>query len=116
MGYALKSRKEFAKRRNERRSVLGYQMENEAEKVLRQAVEDGVFTSVTHHPPTMPYKDFTVGKMVNGVEEFRDFGMTISLKVWSERRNRGGAVQFCFPIGTKPETVIRRVLELFKEP
>ena len=114
MSYSKKSRKEFAIRRNMWRSELGYQMEDEVERVIRRAVEEGTFASVVHHSPQTPSMDFTVTKMVNGVEESRSFGMTISLKVWSERRNRGGSPQFCFPIGTKPETIIRRVSELFK--
>ena len=107
--------RDFANRKSQRYAKLGYQMEDEVERVLRQAVEDGTFTSVVHHPPNMPYKDFTVTKTADGVEESRSFGITISQKVWSQRRNRGVETQFCFPIGTKPETVIRRVLELFQK-
>jgi len=114
MSYSKKSRKEFAERKSKRYSALGYQMEDEVERVIRRAVEEGTFASMVHHSPQTPSMDFTVMKMMNGVEESRSFGMTISLKVWAERRNRGGAPQFCFPIGTKPETIIRRVLELFK--
>lgn len=113
MGYALKSRREFAERKSQRYSRLGYEMENEVERVLGRVVEQGILTSVEHHSAQMPFKDFTVTKIVNGVEEVRSFGMTTSLRVWSNRRNRGGPPQFCFPIGTKPETIIRRVLELF---
>ncbi len=114
MSYSKKSRKEFAERKSKRYSELGYQMEDEVERVIRRAIEEGTFASVVHHSSQTPSMDFTVTKMVNELEESRSFGMTISLKVWSERRNRLGSPQFCFPIGTRPETVIRRVLELFK--
>ncbi len=114
MGYTKKSRKEFAERKSKRYSELGYQMEDEVERVISRAIEEDIFASVAHHSPQTPSMDFTVTKMVNGVKKSRSFGMTISLKVWSERRNRPGSPQFCFPIGTKPETIIRRVLELFE--
>ena len=108
----LKSLEEFRKRRSQRGSELGLQIEEEVAHILDKAVEDGHLLSSVHHPNNTPYKDFTVECEVQGVRQRISFGITSSLRSWHGRHyNR--VPQLCFPVGTKPETVVRRVLELF---
>ncbi|HXV26690.1 MAG TPA: hypothetical protein VD862_01545 [Candidatus Paceibacterota bacterium] len=108
----LKRYEEFKKRRSARGQLLGRQTEEWVAGLLEQAVEDGRLMGVEHHEQGTPKIDFTVWKLVGGKVERRSFGVTISQRKYKYRKN-GGTPEFCFPPGTKPETVFRRVLELF---
>ena len=88
------------------------EMENEVEKVLTRAQEEGLFSNIKRCVPSTPKIDFVVEKEVDGTIVSRSFGMTTSLKSWNLRKN-GPIPELCFPIGTKPETILRRVNELF---
>ena len=112
---------EINARRSERRSRLGREFEQTTFELLREVCdEDGnqLFKKVVYHKPhgAADYagKDFTVTRRINGRDESRSFGVTISVRQIAEAKMLHPDVpQFCFPIGTKPETIIARVLALF---
>ncbi|HTK59847.1 MAG TPA: hypothetical protein VL283_01445, partial [Candidatus Baltobacteraceae bacterium] len=73
----------------------------------------------TRHEPRSPEdhdgRDFTVVALVDGKEVEKSFGVTISLQSWSRSKTlHPDTPQFCFPLGTKPETIRTRILDLFK--
>lgn len=120
MPFTTKKRIAFCNRRAERYSKLGREQEQNIYKILAEAQlnDSPIFSSVVQHEPNGPEdkqgKDLTVGKMINGQEELRSFGITISIKQFHKKSGAGQTVpQFCFPIGIKPETVIKKVLGLF---
>ncbi len=87
--------------------------------MLEAAKERGEFVEVVlnepHSEADSEGKDFTVTKMIDGEPQTRSFGITISQRSLSESRVRHSDIpQFLFPIETKPETVLRRVNDLFK--
>lgn len=111
---------EFSARRSERYSRLGREQEFWVEKILVDAVECGELLGAVRHSPNSAAdfagKDFTVKKKVGGQVVIRSFGITISHNSWNRAKiNHRDVPQFCFPIGTKPETVIMRVLDLFED-
>lgn len=127
MGRTRRGKKFWAavnQRRSARWSHIGRQFEREVLQLLREAhdADDApIFTKVTLHRPysgaDYAGKDFTVVRTIDGQSKQCSFGVTIS-----QRRNRDAGMlhpnvpQFCFPIGTKPETIIARVLALFDTP
>lgn len=115
MGHSKRTIRRQARdeRRAERFAGYGRQQELSVKQILE---DSKLFDKVILHPPHSASdgqgQDFTV---LRG-EQFVSFGVTISLKSW----NRSKVIypdipQFCFPLNAKPETVIRRVAELFTE-
>ncbi|MBI2642257.1 MAG: hypothetical protein HYW97_00185 [Candidatus Wildermuthbacteria bacterium] len=79
-----------------------------------------MISNYTRHPPNSAEdhngKDFTVTKMVGNTLFLQSFGVTISMRNWPESVNQHPNIpQFCFPIGTKPETIQKRILKLFND-
>ncbi len=109
----------FLARHSERFAGYGLQLEKEVERILLAMKERGSITEFKKHPPNtiddLNGKDFTVWKLVGETMAERSFGVTIS----SQRRNRSAVLhrkipQWWLPIGTKPETITRKILELFQ--
>lgn len=105
-------------RRNQRFSDYGRDFEQEMCKFLEKLKEAGDITDFLYHEPHSESdragKDFTVAKLVNEVRQEHSFGVTISLQRWPiSKACHPNVPQFCFPIGTKPETIKKRILELF---
>jgi hypothetical protein len=118
LGFNLKARKEFGKRSSERGRERGRLFEQEVLKILERMVTEGKLVSAIYNAPNSKEdsegKDFTVGKVVNGAVLYRSFGVSTSLRYWSNSRIRHpGIPQFCFPTGTNPGTIEKRVLSLF---
>jgi len=110
---------DFRSRASERGATRGRDLEKEVEKILSKMEAEGKLSSVVYHSPnSLPDsegKDFTVGQTNEGGEElFRSFGVTVSMRRWGRSKVLHRDVpQLCFPPGTKPETIQKRVLELF---
>ena len=114
------ARKRFASRdrRRERYSEIGRQFEGEVAELLRKMQDEKLILSFVRHAPHSKEdhdgRDFTVTGLVEGRPVERSFGVTISQRSWSDSKILHPHVpQFCFPIGSKPETIRARVLELF---
>ena len=112
---SLKRLDEISARKAERYSQIGREFEKQVENYLAELQVAGQISSFTRHEPhTMSDrngKDFTIRQ--NGDEV--SFGVTISHKQWQKARIQHPEVTtFHFPLGTKPETVKKRVLELFE--
>lgn len=109
-------------RRMARYSEIGRKFEQEEmRRILQKMVEKGMLTEFEIYPPNSQEdkggKDLRVSKWIGAAKMDRYCGVTISIKSWHEARFKHQDIpQFCFPIGTKPETIERRILELFKDP
>lgn len=112
--------KEFEVRRAKRVAQRGVCLEDEIERLLRSMQERGLIACFTRHEHNSLSdrcgKDFTVRKLVGDHRMERSFGVTIS----SKSQNRARVLhydipQWWLPVGTKPETVERKILELFDE-
>lgn len=115
-----RKRHESRNRRGERYSGIGRKFEGEVGDLLQKLQDEKLIAGFIRHPPNSPEdsegRDFTVTAMIGGKEARRSFGVTISLKSWQESKILHPDVpQFCFPIGTKPETIRKRILDLFKD-
>ncbi len=113
-----KRRLEFAARRGLRMARVGRDLEVKVKEYLQEMTYSGVIYSFIRHEPNSPEdkdgRDFTVVKQINGEIISRSFGVTISLHSWSQsKRLHPTHPQFCFPIGTNKETIVKRILELF---
>ena len=116
-----KDRQAAFDRHGERRAALGRALETEIESLLADMKDKGELSVFTRFAPHSVEdgqgKDFMVGKEGEDGVVRRFFGVTISLHSWNEVKCRHPEVpQLCFPIGTKPETMRRRILELFDPP
>lgn len=105
----------FCDRKAERYSAVGRQHERYVLNVLLNAVRDKLLDSaILHEPNSIPDtegRDFTVTR--RGVS--RSFGITISRASWIEAQVKHPNVrQFYWPVNITPETITRRVLELFQ--
>ncbi len=105
-------------RRSQRIARRGLVLEGEVEQILQAMQAAGTIQSFTHHQKFSSAdcdgKDFTVRKEINGTIVDRSFGVTIAQK----SKNRAeflhdGTPQFWLPIGTKPETIRRKIEALF---
>ncbi|GEM_PF-3206526 len=104
-------------RKAKRRSEVGYQFEDEVNKILDKMKEENLISSFCRFDHNSEEdrngKDFLVAKIVNKKEMFCAFGVTISLQSWQKAKMKHWNVpQLCFPLGTKTETIKRRILEL----
>ncbi len=111
--------KAFKDRRSQRMASIGIALEDEVSKILLDMREKSLIADFKSHKHNsnedMEGKDFTVTKIINNSEVIRSFGVTISIRCWHRSKMRHNEIpQFCFPIGTKPETMQKRILELFK--
>lgn len=105
-------------RRGNRFATYGRLFEEEMATLLARLQEEGLLTSFVRHEPNSREdsegKDFTVTRGEGEDAVSRDFGITISLHSWRESKVKHPHVpQFCFPIGTKPDTIKHRILSLF---
>ncbi len=118
MGKLARKRFEARSRKAERMGHVGRKFEGEVEALLQKMQDQGMITGFVAHPPHSEEdsegRDFTAEALVQGVETKRSFGVTISLRSWNQAKVLHPKVpQFCFPLGTKPETIRSRILELF---
>ncbi len=115
MGHA---RQAFFDRHSDRIARRGIDLELTVEKILQDMQGTGIISSFTHHDHNS-YSDrcgcdFTVRNLVGGRQVERSFGVTISQK--SQNRSKVlhmGIPQWCLPVGTKRETIERKILGLF---
>lgn len=110
---------EWAGRHAQRYARLGVALEEQIASLLADLKEKGVIAGFQRHehnsPADMDGRDFSVSIDVAGEVVTRHFGVTISVASWGLARTRHPLTpQLCFPIGTKPETITRRILELFE--
>lgn len=105
--------KEWKDRRSQRYAERGLGLEDEVETLLTKMRDAGEIDSFSRHARNSPEdcdgRDFTI------VQSDKDasFGVTISIRSWNEARLIHPDVpQFCFPPGTKPETMEKRILNL----
>lgn len=112
----LKTRKEFLNRHTARMSKQGRVLEEIIQHLLEELREEKLISAFRYNQPfskdDMEGKDFTVtasGKEIS-------FGVTISKQRLPNSRVRHQDVhQFCFPIGTNPDTMKRRIVELIQK-
>lgn len=110
----------WRKRRGDRFSKIGRQFEQqELPQLLERMKEEGVIVGFAISRPRSPDdydgKDCEVRMQKDGAVISRAFGVTISREgVYRARLKHPLVPQFCFPIGTKPETIRRRILGLFQ--
>lgn len=120
MGNFSKERRQaFSDRRAERMAKQGILLEIEVERILSKMKLQGKISDFAHYPRNSEEdsdgRDFTVIKLVGAQTEERSFGVTISLQSWQLARIRHSDVpQFCFPIGTNPETIEKKISQLFE--
>lgn len=120
MGWKNKSdMKGYQDRRSERMSKQGRALETEVEKILARLLAEEKISGFTFHKPNSKEdgdgKDFTICGKTGEEEASMSFGVTISLRRWRESRVKHPDVpQFCFPLGTKPETIEKKILSLFE--
>ena len=110
--------KKLCNRKSQRFAALGRKLEKEVAELLEKMQESGLIESFVYNKPFSEAdcqgKDFTVRLSIGDEVVERSFGVTISYKSWGDSKVKHPDVrQFCFPIGTKPETIQKRVLELF---
>lgn len=109
-------------RRMERYGKEGRKFEqDEMRKILQKMRDVGQICEFEIFAPNSPEdrdgRDIRVSRMADGQKIDKYFGVTISLRSWKDaQRFHPDTSQFCFPIGTKPETIQKRVLGLFNEP
>jgi len=109
---------EYLKRKSARYAKVGVELEDEIEELLQKMQDEGVIADFEHFTKNSKEdhsgKDFRARKEINGVNVDRFFGVTISLRSWPRAKAlHPKTPQFCFPIGAKPETMRKRILELF---
>ncbi|MEK7546222.1 MAG: hypothetical protein AAB554_04070 [Patescibacteria group bacterium] len=119
MGKLARKRFESRHRRGERYSDIGRKFEAEVEGILQKMQDEKLIVDFVRHAPNSGEdrdgRDFTVTAPAAGAPAERSFGVTISLRSWQDSKILHPDVpQFCFPIGTKPETIRARILELFE--
>ena len=106
---------EINARRSARYSRIGRQLETEVANILSQLQQEQLITSFTRHQSHSVAdhagRDFTV----RSEQKIVSFGVTISLpKRYHLRGQHPEIPQFCFPIGTKPGTIRKHILELLQ--
>lgn len=108
-------------RRADRYAQEGRKFEQqEMRKILQKMRDAGQICEFEIFAPNSPQdrdgKDIRISKMVGNQKVDNYFGVTISPRCWKDaQRFHPDTPQFCFPIGTKPETIQKRVLGLFEK-
>jgi len=118
MAKLARKRFESRDRRGERYAEIGRKFEGEVADLLQKMQDEKLIVGFVRHEPHSAEdgqgRDFTVTGLIAGVPVERSFGVTISLRSWRQSKIIYPDVpQHCFPIGTKPETIRARILELF---
>ncbi len=118
MGKLARKRHEASGRKTQRMAKRGREFEDEVSALLQKMQDEELIVGFIAHEPNSPEdqdgRDFTVTVVIGGGEVSKSFGVTISLRHWKESRIKHPDVpQFCFPLGTKLETIRTRILELF---
>lgn len=106
-------------RKAQRMAIQGEVLESTVIKLLQELKNEERILQFVHHPKNSREdsegKDFTVTKEVNGAKKVLSFGVTISLRCWANAKVKHPQIpQLCFPLGTKLETMEKRILELFE--
>jgi hypothetical protein len=119
MAKLARKRFESRNRRGDRYSEIGRKFEGEVAELLQKMQDEKLILGFERHAPNSTEdgqgRDFTVTALLAGVQVEKSFGVTISMRSWNEAKVLHPEVpQFCFPLGTKPETIRARVLELFQ--
>ncbi len=118
MGKLARKRREASGRKTQRMAKRGREFEDEVSALLQKMQDEEVIVGFIAHDPNSAEdqdgRDFTVTVASGGQEVSKSFGVTISLRHWRESKIKHPEVpQFCFPLGTKLETIRARILELF---
>lgn len=120
-GEKNKRYKDSRDRRSQRKAAQGRVFENSVMVALLEKMkEEKKIFDFIYHEPNSPAdregRDFTVKQILLGEIIERSFGVTISLNSQQESRIKHPAVTpFFFPPETKPETIQKRILSLFKD-
>lgn len=117
---AIKNLNDFRRykdRRSERMAAQGILLEDTVEQILSKLQRDGKILRFIRHshcsPEDLSGKDFTVVFSREDAEVECSFGVTISNKSWQRGKTKHhDVVQFCWPIGTNPQTMENRILGL----
>ena len=119
MGWMNKHKKEWNERKAQRYALEGRKFEQEElPKILQKMLDGGKIVEFEIHTPNSSEdtagQDARVRALNNEQPVDKYFGVTRSLRSWKEaERMHPHTPQFCFPIGTKPETIEKRILQLF---
>ena len=110
---------DYEARKSERYAKRGKEFEETVATLLSKMAGDEKISGFTHNQANshedQQGKDFIVWvKKENDEVTTRSFGVTISFRSWNDSRLRHQNVpQFFFPLETKPETIEKKILELF---
>lgn len=106
-------------RKAQRMAKQGEILEETVVKLLEKLQNRGVILEFAHNTRNSREdsegKDFTftIAERMSGAKKALSFGVTISLKCWASAKiKHPQAPQLCFPLGTKLETMEKRILEL----
>jgi hypothetical protein len=118
MAKLARKRQEASGRKTQRMADRGREFEDEVGGLLQKMQDEELIIGFVAHAPNstddQAGRDFTVMTMFNGKEVSKSFGVTISMRHWHDSKVKHPDIpQFCFPLGTKPETIRTRILELF---
>ncbi len=96
----------------------GDEVRGETERVLAALREqERISEYACHRPPVTDDATaarFSVTMRVNGEDVTARFSVTVSRRAWQRAQSRDDATPtFCFPLGTRPETIRKRILGLF---
>jgi hypothetical protein len=110
--------REFRKRRAQRRSHQGRELEFEVERILQKMQDEGLIVAFERFRPHSPEDregcDFEATLRVGTDERSERFGVTISQRSWTASRLKHPDIpQFRFPPGTNESTIRKRILSLF---
>jgi hypothetical protein len=119
-GILTRKRQAFHARRSERMAKVGRHLEEEVDGYLEELKSSGKIESFTSNQPFSAAdcdgKDFTIRMSIDGAIIEKSFGVTISLRRWGlSKRLHPKTPQFCFPIGTNKETIVRHILSVFDD-
>ena len=115
-----RKRQDARARKSERYSAIGRAFEQEVAAILERLKEEELISDFVAHSPHSEEdhegRDFTCMRRIGDETHARSFGVTISMRSWNASRiKHPDTPQFCFPVGTKPETIRKRVLALFED-
>lgn len=96
----------------------GDEMGGETERVLSALQAQNKITNFVRHREAGtedgPVENFSVTMLVDGRDVTVRFGVSVSRREWQRMQSRAQDVpQLCFPLGTRPDTIRRRILSLF---
>lgn len=104
-------------RRGERIAEYSDALKDFVEQLLVKLQEKGTIVSFRRHTKRDEFdwveNDFTVSRDLDRVYTERSFGIHLTIRSWNKAKEQGYRNRLCFPVGTKPETMEKRILELF---